>query len=152
MRTIPGIIRIHRSLKHVRLLSFILIAVTLMAPLRSQLAAPVTTESTIVLDAASAPLLQSTAEIVSNELGNQTNPHLQCNLVSYTFDDFQGISTIHYKDMATGADNVIPGNQWTCFQTFPALASLTPKLLLRATASGSSIRLRRRKPSFPASS
>ena len=111
MRTIPGIIRNHRSLKHVRLLSFILIAVTLMAPLRSQLAAPVTTESTIVLDAASAPLLQSTAEIVSNELGNQTNPHLQCNLVSYTFDDFQGISTIHYKDMATGADNVIPGNQ-----------------------------------------
>jgi hypothetical protein len=48
MRTIPGIIRIHRSLKQVRLLSFILIAVTPLAPLRSQLAAPVMTESTIV--------------------------------------------------------------------------------------------------------
>jgi len=111
MRTIPGIIRNHRSLKHVRLLSFLLIAVALAVPLRSQLAAPATSESTIVLDTASAPLLPSTAEIVNNELGNQTNPHLQCNLVSYTFDDFQGISTIHYKDMATGVDNVIPGNQ-----------------------------------------
>lgn len=111
MRTIPGIIRNHRSLKHARLLSFLFIAVALVVPLRSQLAAPAATESTIVLDTVGAPLLQSTAEIVSNELGNQTNPHLQCNLVSYTFDDFQGISTIHYKDMATGADNEIPGNQ-----------------------------------------
>jgi Tol biopolymer transport system component len=93
------------------MLSILLIAVTLVMPMRSPSAAPATTESTIVLQTAGAPVLQTTAEVVSNQLGNQTNPHVQCNQVSYTFDDFQGISTIHYHDMATGADNVIPGNQ-----------------------------------------
>jgi len=106
------IIRNYRPLKKMRMLSFLFIAVALVVPLRSPFAAPVTTtESTIVLQTADAPFLQSTAEVVSNELGNQTNPHVQCNQVSYTFDDFQGSSTIHYHDMATGADNVIPGNQ-----------------------------------------
>jgi len=112
MRTRPDIIRKHRPLKQLRTLSILLIAVALVVPLRSPSAAPVTTtESTIVLQTADAPFLQSTAEVVSNELGNQTNPHINCNLVSYTFDDFQGISTVHYKDMATGVDNEIPGNQ-----------------------------------------
>jgi len=107
MKTKPGIIR-----THLRMLSFLFIAMTLIVPLRSQFAAPVaTTESTIVLQTDGAPVLPTTAEVVSNELGNQTNPHVQCNSVSYTFDDFQGISTIHYHDMVTGADNVVPGNQ-----------------------------------------
>ena len=111
MRTMPDIIRNHRSLKHLRLLFFFLIVVAVCVPLRTQLAAPVTTEATIVLQTDGAPFLQNTPEIVNNELGNQTNPHVQCNQVSYTFDDFQGSSTIHYKDMSTGIDNVIPGNQ-----------------------------------------
>ena len=107
MKTKPGIIR-----THLRMLSFLFIAMTLIVPLRSQFAAPVaTTESTIVLQTDGAPVLPTTAEVVSNELGNQTNPHVRCNSVSYTFDDFQGISTIHYHDAVTGADNVIPGNQ-----------------------------------------
>ena len=100
---------INRPLKLTRTLAILLIAVALFVPLRSPSTA--SAESTIVLQTAGAPLLQSTAEIVNNESGNQTNPHVDCNLVSYTFDDFQGQSTIHYHDMATGADTVIPGNQ-----------------------------------------
>lgn len=100
---------INRPLKLTRMLAILLIAMALVVPLRSP--STVSAESTIVLDTAGAPLLQSTAEIVNNQLGNQTNPHLDCNLVSYTLDDFQGSSTIHYHDMATGADNVVPGNE-----------------------------------------
>lgn len=109
MRTIPDIIRNHRPLKQ---LSVLLIAVALVVPLESPFAAhATTTESTIVLQTDGAPLLQTTAEVVNNQLGNQTNPHVQCNLVSYTLDDFQGSSTVHYHDMTTGADSVIPGNE-----------------------------------------
>lgn len=112
MRTRPDIIRNYRPLKQMRMLSILLIAVALIVPLRSPSAAPVTTtESTIVLQTADAPFLQSIFQVVNNDLGNQTNPHLDCDLVSYTFDDFQGISEIHYHDMATGVDNAIPGNQ-----------------------------------------
>lgn len=112
MRTRPDIIRNHRPRKHMRMLPILLIALAFVTPLRGPFAAPATTmESTIVLQTDGAPLLQSTAEVVNNAVGNETNPHVECNRVSYTFDDFQGSSTIHYKDMATGVDNVVPGNQ-----------------------------------------
>src|SRR5262245_37820251 len=92
----------------------LLIAVALVVPFRTQLAAPVAStnsESTIVLQTATAPPLATTTQVVNNELGNQTNPHVDCNLASYTYDDFQGASTIHYQDLTTGSDHVIPGNQ-----------------------------------------
>lgn len=112
MKTRPDIIRNRRPLKQMRMLSILVIAVALVVALRSPLTAPVTaTEATVVLQTAGAPFLQTTAEVVGNQPGNETNPHVQCNNVSYTYDDFQGISTIRYHDMATGADNVVPGNQ-----------------------------------------
>ena len=114
MKTLPATIRKPRALKPAWMLTVLLIAVSLVLPSRSPFAVPVSsaaTESTIVLQTAGAPFLQSTAEIVNNELGNQTNPHVDCNLVSYTLDDFQGSSTVHYKDVTTGADTIIPGNQ-----------------------------------------
>jgi hypothetical protein len=93
------------------MLSVLLIAVALVVTLRSPFAATATTtESTVVLQTAGAPFLESTAQIVNNDPANQTNPHVQCNLASYTNDDFQGQSTIRYHDLITGADNVIPGN------------------------------------------
>jgi hypothetical protein len=109
MRTIPTITRHRRPL-----LSLLLIALALVAPFRSPFAASATsttTETTIVLQTAGAPLLASTSQIVGNQLANETNPHVDCNLASYTFDDFQGSSTIHYQDLTTGIDNVIPGNE-----------------------------------------
>lgn len=114
MKTLPVAIRNPRALKPTRMLPVLLIAVSLVLPSLSSFAVPASsaaTESTIVLQTAGAPFLQSTAEIVNNGFGNQTNPHVDCDLVSYTLDDFQGSSTVHYKDMSTGADNVIPGNE-----------------------------------------
>ena len=67
-------------------------------------------QSTIVLQTAGAPFLGGTTQIVGNNPGNETNPHVSCNLVSYTYDDFQGLSTIRYHDLETGSDNLIPGN------------------------------------------
>jgi hypothetical protein len=75
------------------------------------LAAAASTEVTVDLQTAGAPFLQGTFQVVSNANGNQYNPHVDCDLASYTFDDFQGSSTIHYQNLSTGADNVIPGNQ-----------------------------------------
>ena len=102
----------NRTLKQTSTVTALLIAVALVASFRTPSAATATTtESTIVLQTAGAPILGNTGQVVNNELGNQTNPHVDCNLVSYTFDDFQGHSTIHYKDLETGTDNVIPGNE-----------------------------------------
>src|ERR1041385_540451 len=42
--------------------------------------------------------------------GNQTNPHVACNLASYTDDDFEGTSLIKYFDFATNTEQVVPGN------------------------------------------
>src|SRR3954468_22999985 len=57
-----------------------------------------------------APTLTGTFSAVNNGPGNQTNPHVDCNTASYTNDDFQGSSTIHYWDFSTSTDHVIPGN------------------------------------------
>jgi len=103
----------NRKLRQTVMLTVLLIAVALVASFQSRFAATAnstTTESTIVLQTAGAPFLGTTGQVVSNEWANQTNPHVDCNLVSYTFDDFQGSSTIHYKDLETGTDNIIPGN------------------------------------------
>ena len=67
-------------------------------------------QSTIVLQTAGAPFLDGTTQIVGNNPANETNPHVSCNLVSYTYDDFQGLSTIRYHDLETGSDNLVPGN------------------------------------------
>jgi len=59
MKTRPDIIRNHRPM-----LSVLLIAVVFISPLRTQFGAPViTTESTIVLQTAGAPFLQTTSKI-----------------------------------------------------------------------------------------
>jgi len=103
----------NRTLKQAQILTVLLIAIALIASFSSPFAATAasaTTESTIVLQTTGAPVLQGTFQVVNNELGNQTNPHVDCNLVSYTFDDFQGISRIQYHDLQTDADTVVPGN------------------------------------------
>jgi Tol biopolymer transport system component len=58
---------------------------------------------------AQAPALVGSFVAVNNGHGNQTNPHVACDLVSYTNDDL-GVSTIHYYDFASNTDHVVPGN------------------------------------------
>ena len=59
---------------------------------------------------ATVPTLAGTLVAVNATYGNQTNPHVYRDRVSYTNDDFYGTSLIHYFDFATATDNVVPGN------------------------------------------
>jgi len=97
-----------------RSVSALLIALALLAPFPTRLTTSATSapaESTIVLETAGAPFLQGTTQAVHAERGNETNPHVDCDVVSYTFDDFLGRSTIHYQNLSTGIDTEIPGNE-----------------------------------------
>jgi hypothetical protein len=56
------------------------------------------------------PMLTGTTQQISVAPGNQTNPHVVCNLAVYTNDDFEGTSTIRYFDWATNTEHILPGN------------------------------------------
>jgi hypothetical protein len=75
-------------------------------PAAAQTASP----QIVITPSSSVPMLAGTTLPVSNIQGNQTNPRIDCNSVSYTFDDLEGTSTIHYFDLVTGTDITAPGN------------------------------------------
>lgn len=56
------------------------------------------------------PMLSGTTQAIGVAGGNQTNPSVTCNIASYTSDDLEGTSLIHYFDFATNTDHVVPGN------------------------------------------
>jgi len=55
-------------------------------------------------------MLPGNFQVVNNGPGDQTDPHVDCDLVSYTDDDFSGVLRIRYFDVATSTDHAIPGN------------------------------------------
>jgi len=55
-------------------------------------------------------MLADTFQVVNNGAGDQNDPHVDCNLVSYADEYFFGDLTIRYFDFATSTDHVIPGN------------------------------------------
>src|SRR5215471_6650207 len=113
MRTINTSPRNATIFRQIGRLCVLLIAVELVATSRNPGAAsagPVSGESLVVLQTEGAPFLPGTFNVVNDGPGNQYNPHVECDMASYTNDDFQGHSTIHYQNLSTGADNVIPGN------------------------------------------
>lgn len=63
-----------------------------------------------LVQTATIPMLPGISEPISFAEGNQTNPHVACGITSYTNDDFQGSSTIRYRDSATNTEHVVPGN------------------------------------------
>jgi hypothetical protein len=71
----------------------------------SQAAAPPLSQTTTTI-----PMLPGTTQPIKVGPGNQLNPHVACNLASYTNDDFEGASTIRYLDFATNTEHVLPGN------------------------------------------
>jgi len=106
--TIPTV----RPLKKLRTLIVLVIAVALVgvAPPPSRVAAQtVSVESVVVLQPETAPMLTGTFQAVNNGFGDQTDPHIDCDLASYTNDDFFGFLSIHYFDFSTNTDHVIPG-------------------------------------------
>jgi len=94
----------------VLLIAVALVATTIRHPGIAS-ARPVSSENLVVLQPEFAPTLPGTFQVVNNGPGDQFNPHVDCDIASYTNDDFQGSSTIHYQNLSTGADNVVPGNQ-----------------------------------------
>jgi len=58
----------------------------------------------------SIPMLSGTKQAIGVAPGSQTNPSVTCNVATYTNDDFDGSSSIHYFDFATNTDHVVPGN------------------------------------------
>ena len=114
MRNIHTVIRYRRPLRQTRRLLVLLIAVALVSinagPSLSA-AASKGAQSAVVSQTTTITMLPGTTQAINNGPGNQTNPHIYCDLASYTNDDFQGASTIHYFDFSTSTDRVIPGNQ-----------------------------------------
>ena len=52
------------------------------------------------------PMLPGARQQIKVGFGDQTSPHVACNLVSYTNDDFEGNSTIKYFDFATNTEQL----------------------------------------------
>lgn len=74
------------------------------------IAAQAAASQIVITPSSSWPMLAGSTQAVNNGPGNQTNPRVNCNVVSYTFDDLEGSSTIHYFDLVTGIDSIAPGN------------------------------------------
>ena len=114
MRTIRKAMTNHRRLQQSRRLIVLMIAISVTginASRGSVVATSTLAQSTIVLQTTEVPTLTGTFQVVNNGPGNQTNPHVSCDLASYTnIDEFTGQSTLHYWNFATGIDSVIPGN------------------------------------------
>jgi WD40 repeat protein len=113
MRTLRTIIRNRRPLKQSRAVIVLLIAVALVGINRGPLpvaAKSTTTQPTVVLQTTTVPMLAGVLQPINNGPGNQTDPHIDCDIVSYTDDDFQGTLQIRYFDFTTNTDNPVPGN------------------------------------------
>src|SRR5262249_44709968 len=67
-------------------------------------------QSIIVSQLNGVPMVVGTTRVVNNGPGNQSDPHVQGDLVSYTNDDLLGTTSIRYFDLATNTDYLVPGN------------------------------------------
>ena len=113
MRTTRIVIRNRRPLGQLFRLIVCLIAMTLVGINRGSIptaASSMAAQSAVVVPPTTVQMLTGTLVAVNNGTGDQTNPHVNCDRVSYTNDDLEGTSTIHYFDFSTGTDSVIPGN------------------------------------------
>ena len=113
MRTIRTIIRNRRPLKQSRALIVLLIAVALVGINRGPrpvAAKSTTTQPAVVLQTTTVPMLAGTSQTINDGPGQQTDPHVYCNLASYTNDDDMGTLQIRYFDFTTNTDRLISGN------------------------------------------
>src|SRR5438067_13899215 len=51
--------------------------------------------------------LTGTTTVINNGPGDQVNPHVDCNLASYT-NDIGSVQEVHYFDFGTSTDHTIP--------------------------------------------
>ena len=90
------------------ILLLIVATLTSMAATVSPRAARLSAQSSAT--ATTIPMLSGTRQAIGVAPGNQTNASVTCNVSSYTNDDLEGTSSIHYFDFATNTDHVVPGN------------------------------------------
>jgi Tol biopolymer transport system component len=86
---------------------FLAITLTALGATRSPRAASNNGE---VIAQSTISMLTGTTQQIKVAPGDQTNPHVACNIATYTDDDFQGNSIIKYFDFATNTEHTIPGN------------------------------------------
>ena len=67
-------------------------------------------QSNNILLTTNVPLLVGTYQVVNNGPGNQTDPHIDGNLVSYTDDNLSGTTNVRYFNFAANVDQPAPGN------------------------------------------
>lgn len=91
-------------------LSVLAATLTLTLGIVPRVVAQATSSQIVISPSLTVPMLAGTKQPVSVAYGDQANPRIDCNTVSYTFDNYEGLSTIHYFDLATGIDRVAPGN------------------------------------------
>src|SRR5690349_18313002 len=68
------------------------------------------TPSVQVFQTVNVPMMIGTTRVISNAAGNQLEPHIDGDLITYTNDDLAGSTSVHYFDLATNTDHLIPGN------------------------------------------
>ena len=56
------------------------------------------------------PFLTGVTQTISNNSGDQYDPHVTCDLVTFTDDDQLGSTQIRYFDFGTNQEHAIPGN------------------------------------------
>jgi hypothetical protein len=113
MKTIHKVIRIFRSRGQRRTLILLLLGVALVGiNLTSTLVSAQNTndQSIILFPATSVPMVAGTSRVVNSSPGNQSDAHIQGNLISYTDDTSAGAKNIRYFDLATNTDQLVPGN------------------------------------------
>ncbi len=119
MRTTYTVIRNRRPVKQLQRLLILLIAVALvsinagpgLSAARSQGA-----QSNVIPQTLTATTLPGTTQAVQVGPDDETNPHVDCNLVAYTqVDSVYATSRIHYFDFANNVDHLVPGNDIDLF-------------------------------------
>ena len=156
MKTITTVTRHHRRLRSVGILLIALsLAVIDLGPSRAE--ALGTTQSVIVTPSTTVPMLTGSLTPVNNSRGDQTNPRVNRDRVSYTNDDFAGNSLIHLFDFSTATDQIIPGNglDWLSDVTdtqvaFTQLTALSDQIVVFDTTSQTSTIVSGAKCSNPA--
>ena len=114
MRAICTVIRNRRLIKQSQRLLVMWIAVALVNISSGSgliAAGRQTTQSVTVPQTTTVTTLPGTTQAVKVGPGDQTNPHVDGNMASYTeVDDFSGSSQIYYFDFATNVTQAVPGN------------------------------------------
>ena len=114
MSTPHTVFQNRRALKLFRTLILLLIAVALVSSVfrnKQIVTATTTTESVVVLDPTTAPMLAGTHQVLNNSPTSQIEAHIDGKLVAYT--DYEvnptGYFHVRYYDLSTNTDYLVPG-------------------------------------------